>query len=506
MGNCCARTSVAAGEPARVPARRLSIREALVHERRADSPAEYTVVRKLGSGLSGVVSLVQNRQGTQFAMKVLHAEVGARLDDFRNEVRLLRALDCPFIIKLHEFFESRDGRICIVMEPLFGGELYDRLSQMPSTRFAEAEAAQLLLQMTSAISYLHAEGIVHRDLKLENFLFREKDSNDLCLIDFGLSHRLSSGQAMRSCVGTPYYIAPEVLSASPSSAGYDERIDAWSLGVIAYMLLSGTPPFRGRRDADVLSAVRRGRFTLSGPAFEGVSDAAKDFIRQLLVFDPARRMRVADALQHPWLSPVLRAIEQAPLPPGLISGMRHFAHLHGWKRAALEAAAFTAPDDSGEIAALRLAFQRIDHGSGHVTEADFSRMLAEQGVGEAEAGALFRTISMGGTSITYSMFVAATLPRRMLTRALLHESFNALDVDNRGYLTLEGLTAVLGAEIDTTSLKEDLFLDSARCYFQRFSTAFFFQHRGEDDEPADEALPATPPPAPAAAAPPTGAA
>ena len=92
-------------------------------------------------------------------------------------------------------------------------------------------------------------------------------------------------------VGTPYYIAPEVLNQSETgNRGYTMACDTWSLGVIAYMLLSGTPPFKGRRDREVLQAVRRGKYTLSGPKWDAISEEAKDFIRHLLVYNPAKRM------------------------------------------------------------------------------------------------------------------------------------------------------------------------------------------------------------------------
>ena len=101
------------------------------------------------------------------------------------------------------------------MEPLLGGELYDRLGAQPEGRFSEPDAAQILWQVVSAVAYLHEEGIIHRDLKLENYVFSYRTSNELKLIDLGLSHRLSHGEkTLRSVVGTPYYITPEILQVA----------------------------------------------------------------------------------------------------------------------------------------------------------------------------------------------------------------------------------------------------------------------------------------------------
>ena len=177
------------------------------------------------------------------------------------------------------------------------------------------------------------------------------------LIDFGLSSKYGASiRRMTTLVGTPYYIAPEVLEvssdtggggagggggggdgASSSARSYTNSCDCWSLGVIAYMLLSGSPPFRGRRDRDVLSAVRRGKYTLSGPRWENVSREAKDFIRRLLVYNPARRMTAEDALKHVWLQRAkLDSTGLAqPLDPEILLTLRDFSRLTAFKRAAM---------------------------------------------------------------------------------------------------------------------------------------------------------------------------
>lgn len=169
-------------------------------------------------------------------------------------------------------------------------------------------------------------------MQLENFIFESKDvDSNIKLIDFGLSAKYGSSiRRMHTMVGTAYYIAPEVLNQAEggtfgSSGGYTQACDLWSLGVIAYMLLSGTPPFKGRRDREVLAAVRKGKYTLSGPRWETVSDAAKDFIRRLLVYNPAKRMSAEQALKHPWLLRAKHEAESRPLDPEVLDNLRDFA-------------------------------------------------------------------------------------------------------------------------------------------------------------------------------------
>jgi len=250
------------------------------------------------------------------------------------------------------------------------------------------------------------------------------------------------------------------------------------------MLLTGTPPFKGRRDNEVLESVRRGKFSLSGARWEHVSGDAKDFIRGLLAYHADRRMGVGDALRHAWLASARGAIGHAPLPPSVLPGLRRFAHLRGWKRAVLEAVAFAA--DVGDTAALRAAFHKCDaRGTGHVNLADFTAALGEAGAGEAEAAALFRACAAGGT-LAYTDFVAATLPRRVLTRRALREAFDALDVEGRGHLTREGLVRVLGGEFGAEGGGlDDLFGGQGEARDVTFDGFFYaFTLRGAEEGPA----------------------
>lgn len=277
------------------------------------------------------------------------------------------------------------------------------------------------------------------------------------------------------------------MAQEGDSSGYSEKIDSWSLGVLAYMLLTGTPPFKGRRDNEVIEAVRRGKFNLSGAKWDNVSKDAKDFIRKLLVYNPDQRMCVRDALQHPWLLTARKAAtEQTKLNADVVSGLRRYSHLHGWKRAVLEAVAFTSSDD-GELSDLRTSFQKCDvHGTGHVDLGDFTATLADVGISSEEAARLFRACTTEERkTIAYTEWLAATIPRRFLTRKVLREAFDALDVDGAGYLTQAGMIKVLGSEFDNIHL-DDLFGPGGetkkRLGFDHFYDQFFLRAASEDQE------------------------
>jgi calcium-dependent protein kinase len=367
-------------------------RQRLIHESAEDPMSLFNSVRVLGKGLSGSVHLVQSkRTGQEFALKLISKDFFSdTFDQMMQEITLLRELDHPHIVRLVEIFNMNDNmNVALLMEYLSGGELYAALQEQNGRGFKEDVALEIMWQLVSAVAFLHGQGIVHRDLKLENFLFTKKPSIEggvavkpvVKLIDLGLSRRYgtrgvapsaagSSGgggmviRRMHSVVGTPYYIAPEILKQAEglNTRGYDHLVDSWSLGVIAYMLLSGTPPFQGARDNEVLDNVKRGKFTLQGDKWVGISENAKDFVRQLLVFKPEGRMTAAAAATHPWLLSLTRQMVVRPLeeslPKEFLPSLRYFHTLGGWKKAALEAVAFSCPD--AQVEHLRGAFERLD--------------------------------------------------------------------------------------------------------------------------------------------------
>lgn len=186
----------------------------------------------------------------------------------------------------------------------YGGELFDKISE--EQYFSERDAANIVKQVLSAINYCHQMKIVHRDLKPENLLLDKGAEPKVTIIDFGTSAMFDPQKKMSQKFGTPYYIAPEVLKKN-----YDEKCDLWSIGVIMYILLCGYPPFNGANDKQIIEAVLKGKFTLEGknttiyksiePEWDDVSDDAKDLVRKLLTYDPAKRISAQDALQHPWI-------------------------------------------------------------------------------------------------------------------------------------------------------------------------------------------------------------
>ena len=165
------------------------------------------------------------------------------------------------------------------------------------SHFTENEAAHVTKQVLQAIAYCHQMNIAHRDLKPENVLIDVKNRGQIKVIDFGTSHHYDpNSKVMHQMYGTPYYIAPEVLSGT-----YTEKCDLWSIGVMLYIMLSGRPPFNGNSEDVIIKKVKVGSWDFRGTIWDTISEQAKDLISCLLKKDPEQRLSAVDALQHPWI-------------------------------------------------------------------------------------------------------------------------------------------------------------------------------------------------------------
>lgn len=219
----------------------------------------------------------------------------AKLQEEVNVLRELRGHDN--VIRLFDVF-CVDNELFIITELGRGGDLFHLLTTHPKHGVTEAYAAKTVSEMLSAVAFLHSRHIVHRDLKLENWVLESgKDVwSPLKLIDFGLSTHYTPGQRLSRVVGSSYYVAPEVLKKS-----YSEACDLWSLGVIVYMLLSGAPPFYGKNDEAIKASIVHGEYQFPHELFRDVSDDAMAFVSCLLSYSIEYRYTASQALTHPWL-------------------------------------------------------------------------------------------------------------------------------------------------------------------------------------------------------------
>ena len=239
-------------------------------------------------------------EGVDYAVKIIEKKkYKNQLNRLVAEMEILQSVNHPNIIHMKEIFEM-DEKLYIVTELAEGGELFDRL--VKKNTYSESEAATLIKKLLSALSYLHRRNIIHRDLKPENLLLRSEDNNyDILIADFGLSKLLEFDEVAQTTCGTPIYIAPEVISQTQETTGYSSSVDLWTVGVITYILLAGKPPFYHKNIALLFQAIRIVDYEYPESEWSGISDTAIQFIDQLLVADPEKRMNADQALLHQWI-------------------------------------------------------------------------------------------------------------------------------------------------------------------------------------------------------------
>jgi len=307
------------------------------------SKEDYETVERLGSGSFATVDKVRHVvTGNFYAMKVMQKKklLGARTrgmpaDELTrrtlSEARILKSLEHPNIIKYYDVLET-ETELCLLVELVEGGELFEHLIEHGA--FCETGARAIMKQLLEAVGYLHSRNIIHRDLKPENILLKQPAKGDTvptCKIaDFGLAKLIGNEKVTSTFCGTPQYFAPEVLGCRESKRGYDSACDLWSLGVILYILLSGTPPFDERREymeADatapqtpapsIFDQIRvgiRSSIHFASAPWPSISASAKHLVKQLLDVDPQRRLGVAGALKHPWMRGLSEVEDESSAP------------------------------------------------------------------------------------------------------------------------------------------------------------------------------------------------
>ena len=248
---------------------------------------------------------------TPVAIKVIAFEEGKREKElerrFQQEVAILSSLQHSSIVHLYDF--HRDvGRGLLVLEYAEGGDLLDVL--MERNRLSEWEASWVLLELVDAVMYLHRQNVVHRDLKPENVLLRKRGSlQHLLITDFGFACHCPE-EKLTEVLGTVNYMAPEALVGGP----YGKPVDIWALGVILFVMLSGSFPFLHADRLQLVKAIVHGHFSFysNRHIWDTVSVTAKDLIRHIILVNPEQRYSLQQILGHPWVS--VHRGSDTPLP------------------------------------------------------------------------------------------------------------------------------------------------------------------------------------------------
>ncbi|KAG5080567.1 hypothetical protein JHK86_004632 [Glycine max] len=365
-----------------------------------DIGLRYDLGRELGRGEFGVTYLCRDRETKEelacksISKKKLRTAID--IEDVRREVEIMRHLPKhPNVVSLKDTYEDDDA-VHLVMELCEGGELFDRI--VARGHYTERAATTVTRTIVEVVKVCHEHGVMHRDLKPENFLFgNKKETAPLKVIDFGLSVLFKPGERFNEIVGSPYYMAPEVLKRN-----YGPEIDIWSAGVILYILLCGVPPFWA---------------------------------------------------DHPWLQNEKKA-PNVSLGETVRSRLMQFSVMNKLKKRALRVIAEYLSLE--EAAGIKEGFQLMDTSNKGKISVDELRVGLHKLGHQIPDGDIQILMDAGDVDndgyIDYGEFVAISIHLRKIDNdEHLHKAFQFFDENQSGYIEIEELHNVLADEIETNS-------------------------------------------------------
>jgi len=358
MGNCCSSRDIIVinhNMPTRRRRRSSIFKENIT--KFSDYKKKYEYISLIGSGGFGKVRLYHDKvfNNLKYAIKTLKKDLlnAHNIQCIIDEVKILRSMDHPNIVKYFETYEENNF-IHIVMEYIPGKHLFDLITNKKTKKkFSEQEICLLIISILRAVLFLHSSNIIHRDLKPENILFSNtEDFTSVKLIDFGLSVLGKKNEKYR--VGSPYYMAPEMIDGN-----YSKASDMWSIGVIIYLILTGRQPFEGIDQNDVYSKIAKGIYDKKILKDYKLSNEIRDFISKLLVVKESDRMKSENAFEHPWICKYSSHNSTVIINDSILDSLRKFSKNNILQKEILFYLAKISNEK--EILELKKAFDELDY-------------------------------------------------------------------------------------------------------------------------------------------------
>ncbi|CAF0710394.1 unnamed protein product [Brachionus calyciflorus] len=286
---------------------------------------KYELGRKLGQGSFGVVYELKNKETDEkFAIKIINKEKCGYKSTigFENEVNIMKSVTHKNLIRLEEVFETKK-KLYLITELCEAGELARWLKKQK--QISENHARILMRQIVDAISYLHKHDIVHRDLKLENILIKEFDTDSdnflVKITDFGLSSQRDSvgtESMFDDYCGTPLYMAPEIIDNNP----YSQLCDVWALGIIMFFILTSHSPFTAENESRLREQIRNAEINTSSNHYINLSPEAKDCLNRMIKVNPAHRITSSELFNHAWF--LNKKLNEIETPKTVLELMKEF--------------------------------------------------------------------------------------------------------------------------------------------------------------------------------------
>jgi len=428
--------------------------------------SSYKIMNKVGQGTFGSVFRVIHKNTDEIrAMKMIKRSIIELQDDeqkFLKEIQILIQLDHINIVKLYEYFIDKTNYY-VILEFVCGGDLYDTMSNWQN--YSEAKAGYIMRQLLSCVNYLHSHNIVHRDLKPENLMVERQSSKkktneadneiNIKLIDFGTCNFFDGKTPLTSIVGTPFYMAPEVLQNC-----YTEKCDIWSCGVILYTLLVGYEPFEAETTEEIFKKVTKGKFNMKGPEWDIISPSAKDLVQKMLTYDMNKRISAQDAFNHEWFVGLEEKNKEKIKTQDMNEVLKRLKNFNAKEKLQQATMAFIihfcpAIEENRQ---LKKMFKELDkNGDGILSYKElkngFELMYNSKAIGlinetinENELHRIIEEVDQDRNGyIDYEEFLRAVINQRnIMSEKNLKLAFNNFDDNGDGTLSIEEIKRVLG--------------------------------------------------------------
>ena len=412
-----------------------------------DIRKEYRFKNQLGGGHFGTVRRgyrisEKNKKMKFFAIKSIPMKnLSCNINDFIKEVDIISTLDHPNIIKFYETFHD-DYFFHIVMELCKGKEI---IHQMGNYGFIEEKkVTYIIFKVLLAIAHCHNRGVTHRDLKPENILFDSmKKDAEIKILDFGLSRKYDKEQKMHSILGTPYYVAPEVLKGE-----YDEKCDIWSIGAMTYLMLCGEPPFNGNSNNEIFKKIVKENIKFKSLLWKNISNNAKDFVKICLSKNSNKRPSAQEALNHIWFSNVKNEIHNNKnIKKEILLNIKDFNINYEFKQMVLKYL-INNKLSYEEKKVFKDAFYALDFNhNGFIIESDLKKAfdLFNINIDEKQINHLFNILPENkNLGLGFTEFIMAGIDKKSIfTEENLEEAFNYFDINKTGDIEFDNLNSAL---------------------------------------------------------------
>ena len=396
----------------------------------------YKFKEVLGGGHFGTVRVAYKRKEEPrryYAIKSISKKnlSPSDLEDLIKEVDIISGLDHPVIIDFYETYQD-EFFFHIVMELCKGKEVFQKIAS--EGKIEEKKVAIVINKVLNAIAYCHSRGITHRDIKPENIIFETNEQNsEIKLIDFGLSRKYSVDQKMHTILGTPYYIAPEVLKGN-----YDEKCDIWSIGALTYIMLSGEPPFKGKSNNEIFMKIIKDPIKFNPYKWNNLSENSKNFIKLCLNKDPQKRPNAVEALGHVWFNSI-EISSPKNITQDILNNIKNFSIKQQFKKIVLRYILSTLNET--ELKKYKRAFYAIDFKhNGTISKEELKRAfeIGKIEITDDNINKVFKLCDENQKgSLDYTDFLMCAYDKKyLLTDQKLNLAFQYFDVDNSGIIEI----------------------------------------------------------------------